>query len=101
LLWGKPCFPHMPPSLCHASSRTPLRSSRARRNDGRETCRFPEPFRRDNGLRCLCRNLSSATARHRDSPLLLAHIRWELGDKASLVEDEDAVGEREDFVELE
>src|SRR3954464_292472 len=42
----------------------------------------------------------AAAARHRDPELLLADIRRELADDLSLVDDEDAVRQRQDLLEL-
>ena len=41
LPWGKPCFPHEPPSLGVASALAPLRSPRGPRRKSGETSRFP------------------------------------------------------------
>src|SRR5437762_2696576 len=47
-----------------------------------------------------CRRLSAA-AEHLEADLLLRDLAFVLADDLALVEDEDAVGEREDLLELE
>ena len=64
----------------------------ARRRRFRSAVRVPG--RRSSGL-------LPPSARHCDTELLLGDVRRVLADDATLVDDEDPVGEREDLVELE